>query len=80
MWALSSSTSQIAASIKIRSLEYTKWWRILIFGIVNLIAFVYFIINPLSNMIAIYYSLGGYIIISGLICLLELLNYNTTLD
>lgn len=80
MWALSSSTSQIAASIKIRSLEYTKWWRILIFGIINLIAFVYFIVDPLSNMIAIYYSLGGYIIISGLICLLELLNYKTTID
>lgn len=80
MWALSSGTSQIAASVQIRSLEYTKWWRILIFGIVNIISFAYFIVDPLSDFITLYLSFGAYLLISGIICLSELFNYNTTLN
>lgn len=80
MWALSSASSQIASSIKIRSLEYKKWWRILIFGFINLFSFIYFIINPLNNIISIYVSYGAYIILSGVICFSEIFNYKSTVD
>lgn len=80
MWALSCATAQIAASVQIRSLEYTKWWRILICGIVNILCFVYFIIDPLADFITLYISFGAYLIISSVICFSELFNYNTTLN
>ena len=80
MWALSTATSQISTSIKIRSLEYKKWWRILIFGLANLLAFAYFIIDPLSGFISLYTSLGAYIVLSGLICILEQFNYRATIE
>lgn len=80
MWALSTASTQIATSVKIRSLEYKKWWRILIFGLVNLVAFVYFIIDPFSSFISLYISFGAYFILSGFICILEQFNYKTTID
>lgn len=80
MWALSTASTQIASSVKIRSLEYKKWWRILIFGLINLIAFVYFIVDPFSSFISLYISFGAYFILSGFICILEQFNYKATID
>lgn len=79
MWALACGTSQIASSIKIRSLEYTKWWAILLYGIINLLFFIYFVVNPLSNVISSYISNGAYFVVSGLICFSEQFNYKATL-
>ena len=80
MWSLSCGTAQIAASVQIRSLEYTKWWRILICGIVNILCFVFFIVDPFSDFLTLYISFGAYLIISSVICFSELFNYNTTLN
>lgn len=80
MWALSTATAQIAASVKIRSLEYKKWWRILIFGLTNLAAFAYFIVDPFSSFLSLYTSLGSYLMFSGMICILEQFNYNVTIN
>lgn len=79
LWALSTSTSQISSALKLRSLEFLKWYRILIYGFINLIFFAYFIIEPLTNYITLYTSFGIYIMVSGLICFTEPFNYKSTL-
>ena len=80
MWALSSGATQVAASIQLRALEFLKWWRILCCGFLNILFFVYFIIDPLSDYIALYTSLGIYILVSGIICLSEPFPYKATID
>lgn len=80
MWALCSGTTQISASIQLRSLEFLKWWRILCFGFINILFFAYFIIDPLSDYIALYTSFGIYILASGVICLSEPFAYKATLE
>lgn len=80
MWALFSGTTQIASSIQLRALEFLKWWRILCWGLLNILFFAYFIIDPLSDYIALYTSLGIYILVAGIICLSEPFAYKATLD
>ena len=59
MWALFSGTTQIAASIQLRALEFLKWWRILCCGFFNILFFAYFIIDPLSDYLSLFTSLKG---------------------
>lgn len=80
MWALASAATQIAASIQLRALEFLKWWRILCFGFLNLLFFVYFIFDPLSDFIALYTSLGIYVLAAGILCLSEPFCYKVTLE
>lgn len=80
MWAMFSGVTQISSSIQLRALEFTKWWRILCCGFINLIAFAYFIINPFSDIIALFTSFGIYILAAGIICLAEPFAYKVTLD
>lgn len=80
MWALASGTSQIAASVQLRSLEFINWWRMLLSGIVNILFFAYFIMDPLSDYISLYTSFGVYILASGIICLCEPFVYRATME
>lgn len=80
MWALFSGTTQIAASIQLRALEFVKWWRILCCGFLNILFFAYFIIDPLSDFFALYTSFGIYVLAAGIICLSEPFVYRVTLD
>lgn len=80
MWALASGTAQIASSVQLRSLEYINWWRMLLCGIVNVLFFAYFIMDPLSDYISLYISFGVYFLASGIICLCEPFVYRATME
>ena len=80
MWALFSGTTQIAASIQLRALEFLKWWRILCCGFFNILFFAYFIIDPLSDYLSLFTSLGIYILVCGIICLSEPFVYKATIN
>ena len=80
MWALCSGTTQIASSIQLRALEFVKWWRILLGGFLNICFFLYFVMDPLSDYIAVYTSFGVYFLAAGIICLSEPFAYKVTLE
>lgn len=78
MWALATASSQLSSAVKLRSLEYTKWYVILIYGLLNLMAFSFFVINPLVNYFSLYTSFGIYLVLSGFVCITEPFNYKNT--
>ncbi len=78
LWALATASSQLSSAVKLRSLEYTKWYIILIYGLLNLMAFSFFVVNPLVNYFSLYTSFGIYLLLSGFICFTEPFNYKNT--
>ncbi len=78
LWALTTSTNQISSSIKLRSLEFCYWYRMLLAGFLNLLFCSMFVIEPFDSFLSVYTSFGIYIFVSGIICIIEPFNYKKT--
>lgn len=73
--ALSTGTSQVSAAVQLRSLEFTRWYRMLLLGFVNILFFAFFIVEPIDKYISLLTEIGIYLTYSGVVCLLEPFNY-----
>lgn len=75
-WALLSAVTQITTSIQIKYLQFQKWQRLFFAGILNLIIFAFFLINPVAEYISDVMMICYYMIFSAITLLAEPFSYN----
>lgn len=69
--AFFTAATQLACCIQLHALEIRRWWWISIFGLVNIVFGVYFLINPLAEYIGIFVSAALFIFVTGIIAMME---------
>lgn len=75
-WALLSAVTQISTSVQIKYLQFQKWQRLFIAGVVNLIIFAFLLINPFSDILTDVMLTCYYMIFSAITLLAEPFSYN----
>lgn len=75
-WALLSGVTQISTSIQIKYLQFQKWQRLFFAGLLNLIIFAFFLINPAAEYLTDIMMTCYYMIFSAIIILAEPFSYN----
>ena len=73
--AFFTAATQLAAAIQLRALEINRWWWIACFGFINIIFGVYFLVNPFEIYFDLIFSVGIYMLVTGLIYTTEPIVY-----
>ena len=75
-WALLSAVTQISTSIQIKYLQFQKWQRLFLAGLLNLIIFAFLLINPFAEYLTDVMLTCYYMIFSAITLLAEPFSYN----
>lgn len=73
--AFFTAAAQLACCIQLHALEIRRWWWIAIFGLINILFGVYFLVDPLTEYLSLYTSVAIFVFVTGIISMIEPLVY-----